>query len=36
MSDSAQFAASEGRFECRECDWWVPAGMEYLAEEHDC
>ena len=28
----------DGRAKCPEpnCDWWVPAGMEYLAAEHDC
>lgn len=19
-----------------DCGWWVPAGMEYLAADHDC
>ena len=29
---------SDGEAHCpnEECDWWVPEGMEYLFDSHDC
>lgn len=29
---------NEGKAHCptEDCDWWVPEGMEYLYESHDC
>jgi len=32
------FELQDGEFHCvnEACDWWVPEGMEYLAEGHDC
>jgi hypothetical protein len=32
------FYLDDGQYHCAnsECDWWVPEGMEHLAENHDC
>jgi hypothetical protein len=36
MSD--EFTHTDGEYHCTsdDCDWWVPAGMEYLAADHTC
>lgn len=31
-----EYESNDGRFECTSCEWWVPAGMEYLRHDHDC
>lgn len=36
MSDSDDLIHDDGQAHCPsdECDWWVPAGMEYLYATH--
>jgi len=32
------FHYENGQYHCsnEDCDWWVPEGMEYMSEKHDC
>ncbi|QLH78144.1 hypothetical protein HZS55_12890 [Halosimplex rubrum] len=38
MTSDDNFELRDGQYHCTnpDCDWWVPEGMEYLADDHDC
>lgn len=36
MNTQDDFYHEDGKYYCSHCGWWVPAGMEYLAADHNC